>query len=101
MTIIHKFEPEKGKTENTWNIQKIAVIIGVFLLGLIVTEIWVANSLANFGEKFEKLNNLQKLIEQENLLVENEIATYSSIQNIASKSGSLGLSFPKSVKYIR
>lgn len=101
MTIIHKFEPEKEKKETTWKTRKFILIIGFFLLGLTIAEIWVANTLANFGEKFEKISNLQKSLEQENLMIENEIATNSSLQNIASKSGALGLNFSKSVKYIR
>ena len=101
MTIIHKFEPEKEKKEGIWKTRKFAAVIGIFLSGLILAEIWVANTLANFGEKFEKISSLQKSLEQENLLLENKIATYSSLQNIASKSGTLGLNPPKSVKYIR
>ena len=101
MTIIHKFEPEKEKKESICKTRKIVCLTGAFLLGLILAEIWVANTLANFGEKFENIGSLQKSLEQENLILENEIATYSSLQNIASKSGTLGLTTPKSVKYIR
>lgn len=101
MTIIHKFEPEKEKKKGIWKTRKFMAVAGIFLSGLIIAEIWVANTLANFGEKFEELNNLQKSLVQENLIYENEIATHSSLQNIASKSGILGLTKSKSVKYIR
>ena len=101
MTIIHKFEPEKEKKENILKSRKFAGLISVFLLGLVLAEIWAANSLASFGEKFSEINNLQMSLEKENLILENEIATHSSLQNIASRSGTLGLSSSKSVKYIR
>ena len=101
MTIIHKFEPEKEKKLESFRTNKLMIVVGFFLVSLVVAEIWVANTLANFGEKFEELNNLQKSLDQENLILENEIATHSSLQNIASKSGILGLTKSKSVKYIR
>lgn len=101
MTIIHKFEPEKEKSKYIWKTRKIGITLGLFLLALVIAEIWVANSLANYGEKFEKISILQKNLEQENLILENEIATHSSLINIASESATLGLSSSKSVKYIR
>lgn len=101
MTIIHKFEPEKEKKETLWKTRKFLGIFGFLVLSLVVVQIWVANSFANFGEKFEKLKNLQNSLEQENLVLENEIATHSSLQNIASESATYGLSTSKSVKYIR
>lgn len=101
MTIIKKFEPEKEKKESIWKTKRFVVVIGFFLLGLILAEIWVANAIANYGEKFENIQRLQRTLEQENQLLENELEKESSLQNISSSSAALGLIEPKSVKYIR
>lgn len=101
MTIIKTFEPEEEKGKSLWGTRTFASVFGFFLFFLIVAEIWVANTMANFGERFDEINKLQSSLEQENQLLENEISKYSSLLNIATSSAALGLIEGKSIKYIR
>ena len=101
MTIIKKFEPEKEEKGISWKTKKIVSTAGFFLIILAVVEIWVANIMANYGEKFENIENTKKTLEEENQLLENKLASASSLLNVASTSAALGLTSPKSVKYIR
>ena len=101
MTIIKKFEPEKEEKKTFLKPKKFTVVIGFFLISLVIAEIWVANTMANFGEKFDNIKALEKSYAQENQILENEISMEASLQSIASASATLGLNTPKSVKYIR
>lgn len=98
MTIIKKFEPEEQKTG--FSKKYIALsMVGLFVLMLV--EVWAGNNVVAYGEKFEKLSTLQKTLNLENQILENEIAKKKSLNNIASKSGELGFSEPQSIQYIR
>lgn len=98
MTIIKKFEPIK----DTKGFSKRYIIIAAFcLICLIILEIWVQNSLVLYGEKFEKISSLQKVLELENQILQNEIAKESSLSKLASKSAELGFSKPEKIQYIR
>ncbi len=101
MTIIKEFEPETKIKKNSWVTKKLTASMGFFLISLVIAEIWVANSMANFGEKFDNIKTLEKNLAQDNQILENEISTQASLQSIASSSAALGLQTPKSVKYIR
>ena len=98
MTIIKKFEPEPEKNKLP---RKYIVISLVALFILALIEIWVSNTVIVYGEKFEKLAELQENFLMENQILENEIATNSSLATIASKSAELGFSPFGSVQYIR
>lgn len=101
MTITKKFEPEIEEKKSSWKHKKFTVAIGFLLISLVIAEIWVANTMANFGQKFNNIRVLEKTYTQENQILENEISTEASLQSIASASATLGLLPPKSVKYIR
>mgnify|MGYP001561744553 FL=1 len=75
------------------------VMVCFFVLMLV--EIWAGNNVIAYGEKFEKLSTLQKTLNLENQILENEIAKKESLNNIASKSAELGFSDPESIQYIR
>lgn len=77
----------------------VAVIAGLFVLTLI--KIWASNTAVAYGEKYEKLFALEKNLKMENQILENEIATNSSLATIASKSAELGFSPFGSIQYIR
>lgn len=98
MTIIKKFEPEEPK--RGFSKRYIALsVVGLFVLVLV--EIWAGNNVVAYGEKLEKLSTLQKTLNLENQILENEIAEKESLNNIASRSGELGFSEPQSIQYIR
>lgn len=97
MTIIKKFEPQEGERFS----KKYVAFIIFSLLSLIVLEIWVQNSLVLYGEKFEKMSELERILKMENLILENEIAKEASLNNLASKSAELGFSKPDNIQYIR
>ena len=98
MTIIKKFEPEQPKSRIN---KKFVVLIFISLLSLTLIEIWVTNIGAAYGEKFEKLTAAENNLLLENQILENQIAQGASLNNIASKSASLGFSTTASIQYIR
>lgn len=98
MTIIKKFEPDDQKGEFP---KKYIAVVVLSLFVLTVTEIWASNTLVTYGDKFENLLTLSKGLEMENRILENQIAKYSSLDTVASKSASLGFSASESIQYIR
>lgn len=98
MTIIKKFEPFD---ENSNTSKKYIALIVISIFTLIVLEIWVQNSMILYGEKFEKMSELEKVLRMENQILENEIAKEGSLQNVASQSAELGFTKPENVQYIR
>lgn len=98
MTIIKKFEQEEVYTKKY---KKITVLIGLSLFVLVVAVIWANNTVIAYGDKFEKLSNLEKSLEMENQILENEIANNSSLKVISSKSAELGFSISQGIQYVR
>lgn len=98
MTIIKTFELEEAK--KSFSKKYIGFVVVCFSL-LMLLEIWVSNSVVMYGEKFEKLSLLQKSLNLENQVLENEIAKKEALSNIASKSAELGFLRPESIQYIR
>lgn len=98
MTIIKTFEPEEQKNKFP---KKYIVLIVLILFVLTVIEIWASNTVVTYGEKFEKLSALEKALNLENQILQNEIARYTSLNSIASKSAELGFSRIESIQYIR
>lgn len=96
MTIIKKFEPEKRRFS-----KKYITLVSISIFTLIILEIWVNNTMVLYGEKFEKMSQLENNLNMENQILENEIASGSSLQNLASKSAELGFSRAENVQYIR
>lgn len=98
MTIIKKFEIEQPKNGFS---KRLVVSIASCLMVLVLAEIWVSNTIISYGEKFEKLSNLQNALAFENQILENEIAKRASLTNLATKSAELGFLKPQSIQYIR
>lgn len=96
MTIIKKFEPEKRRFS-----KKYIALVSISIFTLIILEIWVNNTMVLYGEKFEKISQLEKNLKMENQILENEIAKSASLQNLSSKSAELGFSRPEKIQYIR
>ena len=61
MTITKKFEPEKEQKVLLWKTKKFFGLIGFIFLILIIAEIWVANTLANFENQKNKSYQTKKL----------------------------------------
>jgi len=98
MTIIKKFDPvEPGKSFG----RKYIIVAAVGLFILMLAQIWASNNIVSYGEKMERLLTLEKSLNMENQLLENEIAKRGSFFAIASKSAELGFSEPESIQYIR
>ncbi len=98
MTIIKKFEPIDSKKGFS---KKYLSLVVACLFMLMLVEIWVSNNVVTYGEKFEKLSTISKTLSLENQILENEIAKFKSLNNIASKSAELGFLEPQSIQYIR
>ena len=101
MTIIKKFEPEKESKALIRFSKKYIFIIASVLLTLTIVEIWAANTVASFGEKFAEIASLKQTLALENQILENEIANYTSLSSVASASAKLGFSKITSIQYIR
>lgn len=98
MTIIKKFEPDK----ETKKFPKRYVILALFSLSaLILIEIWISNTMVAFGEKVAGIISLKNSLQLENQILQNEIAKYSSLTNVATASSRLGFSPPEGIQYIR
>ncbi len=98
MTITKKFE--NAEPRKTFG-KKYIIVTVMCLLILCLAQIWASNNMISYGEKLERLSVIQKSLNLENQLLENEIAKRESISNIASKSAELGFSEPESIQYIR
>lgn len=96
MTIIRKFDIEEQK-----RFPKKMTFMSIVLLAILsVMQIWANNTLATYGAKLEEISQLDQSLQMENQVLENKIATLSSLNNIASQSATLGLTTPKSVQYL-
>lgn len=98
MTITKKFDPDKEIKKFP---RKYIVFIALILVMLVLVEIWVSNTTVAFGERFASISNLKKTLETENQILQNEIAKFSSLYNVATQSSQLGFSHPESIQYIR
>ena len=98
MTIIKNFEIEEPK--NNFKSKKFLILTFLFFGVLILVEIWINNISITYGEKFENISKLQQALQLENKILENEIAKYSSLSEISSKSINLGMTKPKNVQYL-
>lgn len=100
MTILKKFETEKEKPKHFWKGKKIIFSVGTGLFILIISEIWVAHTLAISGVKLQEIKDLKKDLTVENQLLRDEIASQSALNKIASQSALLGLTHPSDIQYI-
>ncbi len=98
MTIIKKFELEERKKRFP---KKYVCSIVAGLFALMLVEIWASNNVVEYGEKLEKLSLLSKTLNTENQVLETEIASGKSLNNLASRTAELGFSMPESIQYIR
>lgn len=99
MTIIKTFDTSEEPQKSFPKRYFVFTIFGLIVLTLI--EIWANNTVVSYGSKFEKLSILQKNLQMENLILQNDIAKNSSLVVIASKSAELGFSSTQSIQYIR
>ena len=74
-------------------------LLSLLILG--IAEVWINNTMATFGTKYENISSLQQSIKTENQILEDELALQLSLANIATKSSVLGFSRPKDVQYLR
>ncbi|MBI2040279.1 hypothetical protein HYT18_04335 [Candidatus Microgenomates bacterium] len=98
MTIIKKFDPDERQKKFPKKYFLLAVV-SLFILTMV--EIWVANTVAGFGENFAEISSLKQSLSLENQILENEIAKYASLNSVASQSAKLGFSKITSIQYIR
>ena len=97
MTIVKTFDTQEPISFP----RKYIILTVICLIALIVVEIWASNTAIAYGEKYEELSILEKKLKIQNQILENEIATNSSLKMIATKSAQLGFSNHQSIQYIR
>ncbi len=71
---------------------------GIVLM-LSIIKIWATNTTVSLGEKLVQINKLQQEISWENLKLENDLASLSSLDYIASVSANLGFYKVKTIQY--
>lgn len=81
--------------------KKYIALTAAGLLFLTIVEIWVNNTVVTFGEKFESISRMDRVLSMENQILENKIAKSASLNSLASKSAELGFSKQESIQYIR
>lgn len=97
MTIVKTFDTQETKKFP----RKYIILTLICLVTLVLVEIWASNTAIAYGEKYEELSVLEKKLKIQNQILENEIATNSSLKMIATKSAQLGFSNHQSIQYIR
>lgn len=99
MTIIRKFEQNtEEKRKISGKIILPVIFVFVFLL---IVEIWVNNTLVTYGDKLQNISNLEKTLKMENQILQTEVSSQASLNDIASESAKLGFSLPENIEYIR
>lgn len=87
---------------NHIQIMNIIFKVSIFLIvTLVILQIWVSHAMITQGANLKKIEDLERQLTQENLMLKNDIATHSAFLNIASASATLGFYLPKAVQYIR
>ncbi len=99
MTIIKKFEVvDQPKRKIS---KKIYIPLGICLTALIVMEIWINNMMISYSDKLQNISTLERALKMENQILENQVARYSSLYNLATESAKLGFSWGEKIQYIR
>jgi len=98
MTITKKIELEEK--ENNWRSNKALILGGFVLTVLAILQIWANNTLVTYGDKFDKIRQLEASVLLENQVLENDIAKLISLGSVATASNLLGLAEAKSIQYL-
>lgn len=78
------------------------VVSGILLfLSLTILEIWLVNRLASFGQRMHQLMLAQARLELENQLLENQLASKTSLNYLSLRSEQLGFVRGKDIQYLK
>jgi cell division protein FtsL len=81
-------------------IYSVLLIIMPVIVGILMTlEIISINQFAGSGKEIQTINDRIASLNQENTLIEERIASYSSFRAIADRAGQLGFKTPVSNQY--
>jgi len=89
---------QKQQTLKKW--QKVPLVLMSLIIFLLFVQVWVSNHLANFGKK---LADTQEQIEQthkKNMLLQEKIASASSLMVLKHKAAGLGFNQSIIPKYL-
>lgn len=70
--------------------KKILIPVGVFLIFVIVLQIWVMNRLSNLGAMSIEIDQSKATLALENQILENQIADKSALQKLKPLADNLG-----------
>lgn len=76
-------------------------IAGATVLAIIFLEIWVVNRLSTYGDKIVEIKTAKAALEQENKILENEIAQNSSLLHIDQLAPQFGFKSVGNIEYIK
>lgn len=99
MRLARSFE-NKERGESRKGFGKLTLVVLICVAILVVAEIWVNHNQITYGEKWQEIENLQRVLVTENQILENQISSFASLSNMASRSAELGFISPKDIKYM-
>lgn len=80
--------------------RKILMLMLLVLLSTVVLEIWISSRISTFGSKIFLLNQEESDLQLQNQLLQNEIATSSSLNEVSKAAQLLGLEDIRHLEYI-
>lgn len=75
-------------------------ITAVFILAILLIELWTVNRLSTYGDKIQGLKEAQARLELENQVLENIIAQESSLNVLEKRATLLGFGSVKTFQYL-
>lgn len=81
--------------------KKILIVLGFSIIVLIISEIWVVNHLATYGEKISKIEQTKQNLVTENMILEKQLAEKSALIKVESNAKKMGFNSNKNIEYIK
>lgn len=82
-------------------LRRLVVGVGCLMVAVSLLQLVVANSFAGKGEDLARVLAKKEALKEENDILQTHIATLTSLEYIAQKARSMGLSDAKAVVFIR
>ena len=81
--------------------RKIIISVALFILVIIIIEIWVVNRLSTFGEQILQLERTKASLQLENKILKNQISEKGALKEVRKKAEDLGFEVSKNIEYIK
>lgn len=95
MSILTKIESQ------SWFRKRIIITLSIFMLSLIILEIWVVNRLSTYGEQINKVEQTKADLFLENQILESQLFRLVSLRVIEGESAKLGFEKAAHIEFIK